>query len=143
GEHDAEGRGHRVEGRIGEGQRLGIRLPELDGEAVGSGSDAAALEQARNVVGRDDVAPAPCRGEREVAVAGSYVEHLLPRADIERLAQRLADDLQGGADHSVVAGRPGAMLACLERVEVDLGRLWGLGENRNCRNHFVLRWQSW
>src|SRR5581483_11380443 len=119
----------------------GIGGPELDGEAVGSGTGAAALEQARNVVGRDDVAPAPRRGQREVAVAGGYVEHLLPRADVERLAQRLADDLQGGADHSVIAGRPGTMLACLERVEVDLGRLRSLGENRNCRNHFVLRWQ--
>src|SRR4029453_17059251 len=40
-------------------------------------------------------------------------------AEVERLAQLLADDLQGGPDHRIIAGRPGALLAGLDRREVD------------------------
>ena len=75
---------------------------------LGGGALAAALQQGRHVVGGDHVAPAARRGERDVAVAGGDVEHLLPGAEVERLAQLLADDLQRGADHGVVAGRPRA-----------------------------------
>jgi hypothetical protein len=41
--------------------------------------------------------------------------------DIESFAQFLADDLKRGANHGVVAGRPGALLACLEGTEIDRG----------------------
>ena len=44
-----------------------------------------------------------------------------PGAQVEGFAQLLADDLQGGADDGIVAGRPGALLAGLDGVEVDAG----------------------
>ena len=89
-------------------------------EPLGGGALAGALEQRRHVVGGDHVAPAAGGGERDVAVAGGDVEHLLPGAEVEGFAQLLADDLQGGADDGVVAGRPGALLAGLDRLKVDL-----------------------
>ena len=120
GEHHAEGRNHDVEARRRERQRLGVGLAENDVEPLGLGALAAALEQRRHVVGRGHVAPAARRGERDIAVAGGDVEHVAARAKVERLAQLLADDLQGGADHGVVAGRPGGLLAGLEGGEVGL-----------------------
>ena len=118
-EHHAEGRDHHVEAAIRERQRFRVGLAELDVEPFGGGAFAGALEQRGHVVGRDHVAPAPRGRERDVAVAGGHVEHLLPGADVEGLAQLLADDLQGGADDGIVAGGPGALLARLERREID------------------------
>ena len=98
--------------RIGERQRLGVGLREVDRSAARPRrARAAALEQRRHVVGRGHLAPAARGGERRVAVAGGDVEHLAAGAQIERLAELLADDLQGRADDGVVAGRPGALLA--------------------------------
>ena len=107
----------------GERQRLRVGLAERDVEPLGVGALAGALEQRRHVVGGDHVAPAARRGERDVAVAGGDVEHLLPGAQVERLAQLFADDLQGGADDGIVAGRPGALLAGLERRRGRSGRV--------------------
>ena len=90
-------------------------------EALGLGALPAALEQRGDVVGRGDVAPAPRRGERGIAVAGGDVEHALAGAQVDRLAQALADDLQRRADDGVVAGGPGGLLARLERCEVGRG----------------------
>ena len=73
-------------------------------QPLGRGALAAAIEQRRHVVGRGHVAPAARGRERHVAVAGRDVEHLAAGAKIERLAQLLADDLQGRADDGVVAG---------------------------------------
>src|SRR3569623_39624 len=87
----------------------------------------AAFELARHVVGRGHLAPAARGGERGIAIAGGDVEHLLPGPEVERLAQLLADDLQRGADNGVVAGRPGAMLLCLQRGKIDLAGLLGFG----------------
>ena len=67
------------------------------------------------------VAPAARGRERDVAVAGRDIEHLLAGADVEGLAQSFADNLQRGADNGVVAGGPGRLLAGLERDEVDGG----------------------
>ena len=89
-------------------------------EPLGRGALAPAFEQRRHVVGRGHLAPAARRGERHVAVAGRDVEHLAAGAQIERLAQLLADDLQRGADDGVVAGRPGALLARLDGGEIGL-----------------------
>ena len=83
---------------------------ELDRQPFGRGALAAALEQRRHIVGRGHLAPAPRGGEGDIAVAGRDVEHLLAGAQVERLAQLFADDLQRGADDGVVAGRPGGLL---------------------------------
>ena len=88
---------------------LGLRAP------------APRFEQRGDVVGGRHVAPAPRRGERRVAVAGGDVEHARARAQVERLAQALADDLQRRADDGVVAGGPGGLLARLDRGEIDGG----------------------
>ncbi len=132
-EHHAEGRDDDVEARIRERQLLRIGLAEIDDEPLGIGALAGALEQRRHVVGRDHLAPAPRRGERHVAVAGRDVEHRLPGAKIERLAQLLADDLQGGADDGIVAGGPGALLARLDGAQIDLGGVDCRGSDRHHR----------
>ena len=120
-EHHPEGGDDDVEAGVGKRQRLRIGLAELDAEPVGVGALAGALEQGRHVVGRDHLAPAPRGGKRDVAVAGSDVEHLLARAQVEGFAQLLADDLQGRADDGIVAGRPCSLLARLDRREIGPG----------------------
>ena len=81
---------------------------------------AGAVEQGRNVVGRRHVAPTARRRQRGVAVAGSDVQHRLPGADVEGLAQVFADDLQGGADDGIVAGRPRPLLADFDGGQIGL-----------------------
>ena len=120
-EHDAEGRDDNVETRVGEGQRFGVGLAEFDVEPFGRGALAGALEQCRHVVGGDHVAPTACGRERDVAVAGGDVEHLLSRPEVEGFAQLFTDDLQRGADDGIVAGGPGALLAGFHRPEIDWG----------------------
>ena len=115
---------------IGERQRLGVGLLEFDRQPSASARARAALEQRRHVVGRGDVAPAARGGERGVAVAGGDVEHGLAGTQVERLAKRLADDLQRGADDGVVAGRPGGLLAGLQRGEIGRRGWRGRGRGR-------------
>ena len=110
-EHHAERRQHRVEGAVVEGQRLDVGLAEGDRQPLGGGAAAAVLEQGRHVVGRRHVAPAAGRRQRAVAVARGHVQHLRARPQVDRLAQRLADDLQRRADDPEVARRPGRLLA--------------------------------
>jgi hypothetical protein len=57
-------------------------------------------------------------GQRGVAVARSYVDHLLAGADIGRFGQRFADYLQGDADDGEIAAGPGGLLALLDGAEV-------------------------
>ena len=59
-----------------------------------------------------------------VAVTGGDIEHLFAGADVGRLAQRLADNLQRGSDHGVVAGGPGCLLLLL-----DGGEVWARGSS--------------
>ena len=120
-EHDAEGRQNDVEAGVREGQRFGVGLPERDRQAVGLGTLPAALEQRADIVGRHDVAESAGGGERRIAVAGGDVEDALVAAQVDGLAQRFADDLQRGADHRIVAGAPGDLLAALDHGEVDGG----------------------
>jgi hypothetical protein len=117
-EHHPE-RGHDdVETATGEWQRLGIGLKKADVEPICLGAFAGAIEQCRHVIGGDHVAPTARRGERGVAVAGRDVEHIVMRANIERLAKLLADDLKSGADDGIVTGGPRSMLAALYGGEV-------------------------
>jgi hypothetical protein len=125
-----EGREHGVEAGIGERQRFGVGFLELDQQAIRLGAQAAALQEARHIVGGDHLAPATCRGEGGIAVAGGDIEDFLPRANVEGFAKLLADDLQGGADHGIIAGGPGAVLTGLQRLEVDMVDLGVLGCGR-------------
>ena len=113
-EHHAERRNDGIETRVRERQRLRVGLAEGDVEPVRLRALAGPLQQRRHVVGRRHRAPAARGGERNVAVAGGDIEHRLPRPQVEGLAQRLADDLQRGADDRVVAGRPGGLLTQLD-----------------------------
>lgn len=81
----------------------------------------AALEQRPDIVGRHDLGEAAGGGERRIAVTGGDVEHTLVAAQVDRFAERLADDLQGGAHDGVIAGAPGDLLAALDGGEVDGG----------------------
>ncbi|MGX1105639.1 hypothetical protein AB7M47_004022 [Bradyrhizobium elkanii] len=125
GEHDTEGRQHDVEADVGKRQLLRVCFLERDGQTLRGRPLAAALEQRRDVVGRDHVGKAPCRGQRRIAVAGGDVEHHLIAAQVDRLAEHLADDLERGADDRVVARTPGGLLARLDGGEID-SRHFGL-----------------
>ena len=119
-EHDAEGRDNNIETGVGKAQRFRIGFLEFNRQAFRRGAEPAALEQARHIIGGHDVAPAACRGERDVAVSGGDVENLLTGAKVEGFAQLFADDLKRRADDGVVAGRPRGMLAKLQRSEIGL-----------------------
>ena len=118
-EHHAEGGERHVERAVLELEVLGVGLLELHREALGAGARPGPLEQRRDIVGGDDVAPAPRRRQRGVAVARGHVEHPLAGAQVERLAQRLADDLQRRADDGVVASRPGRLLLRLDEGKIS------------------------
>ena len=111
GEHRAEDRHRHVEARVLEGQVLGVGLDELDLEPLGRGTLAAALEQGRDVVGADRVAPgAPRRRDRPVAAAAGDVEHPLAGNEVERLGEVLAGAVDDAGDHREVALRPDLLL---------------------------------
>ena len=113
---------HGVEAAVVERQRLDVGFAEVDVAAARRRRvRGRASSSARHVVGGGHLAPAARGGERGVAVAGGHVEHALAGAQVERLAQRLADDLQRGADDGVVARRPGGLLAGLDGGEVGRG----------------------
>ena len=126
-EHHPEGRGDRVEGAVGEGQRLGVRHLEDGGQALGLGPGAAAVEQRVDVVGRDDVGAAPGERQGRVAVAGGDVERGRAGRKVERLGEGLADDLQRDADPGIVARGPGGLLALLDGGVVGGGERVGHG----------------
>ena len=123
-EHHAEGRDNDIEAAIRERQASASASWKLICRPFGGGALTCAIKERGHVVRRDHVAPTPRGGERGVAVAGGDVEHVLVRAEVERLAQRLADDLQRGADDGIVARRPGALLAGLDGPKVGF---WGCG----------------
>jgi hypothetical protein len=53
-------------------------------------------------------------------VAGRDVQYLGAGAQIQRLAELLADDLQGGADDGGVGRRPGGLLPDFQRGEIRI-----------------------
>ena len=123
-EHHAERRQHDVERGAGERQRLGVGLAHVERKPSAAARTRARSSSPAHVVGRGDGCAAAGRGQCGVAVAGGDVEHPLAGADVDGLAQRLAGDLQRGADDRVVTGRPRRLLLRLDRVEVD-----------DCRGH--------
>jgi hypothetical protein len=82
---------------------LGVALAPVDREALGRRPRAPALDERRDVVDRRHLREAARRGQRDVAIAAGDVEHPLVAAQIDRLAQRFADDLQRRPDDGVVA----------------------------------------
>ena len=109
----------RVIGPVGEGQVLGVGETEVDFQTLGPGALGAPLQKGGNIVGRGHAGAAAGGGQGGVAVAGGHVEHLLVPADVAGFGQLFADQLQGGADHGVVAAGPGGLLAGLQGVQVD------------------------
>jgi hypothetical protein len=112
---------HDIEAPI-QGKRLGIGFLERDGQALGVSTFAPTLKQRAHVVRRYDVGETAGGGERRIAVAGGDVEDTLVAAKIDGLAQHLADNLQRGADHRVVAAAPGGLLSALDRGEINRRR---------------------
>ena len=109
--------------RIRERKSFGVGFLEGDRQAIGFGALATTLKKRADVVRRHNVGKAAGRRERCIAVAGGDIEDALVAAEIDGLAERLADDLQRGADHGVVARVPGCLLALFDRGEIDAGGL--------------------
>jgi hypothetical protein len=111
---------------IGAGQETPnlLHLPHImpDEPCRETGSPPAYLNGITTLLVRPSVSRLACsmhktrRGER----GSSGADGTPVAAQIERLAQPFADDLQGGSDDGIVAGRPGAVLAELDRFVVDL-----------------------
>ena len=128
GEHDPEGRKHDVEALILERQSLGVGLPEGDWQAVGGGALLVPFEKGLDVIGGGHLGEMARRGQRGIAIAGSDIEHPLAGLQVDGLAEALADELQLGADHGVVAGGRDRLLAGLDGCIVWSG---------NCRRHRI------
>lgn len=122
-EHDAESRQHDIEAPRLEGKIFRISFKKSDGKAVGLGALAAALEKRPDIIGGDHLGETARRGECRIAVAGGDIENALAGVEIDRLAQRLADDLHRRADDGIVARTPGGMLSALDRREIDAREL--------------------
>ena len=120
-EHDAEGREHDVVRRVAERKVFRVGLAALDRHVLGGGACGGAFEERADVVRRRHFTATTSGGERHVAVAGGDVEDALTGRHVDRFAQGLADDLQGGADHGVVARCPRALLLRLDGFEIDGG----------------------
>ena len=117
-EHRSVDARHRVEGSVGERQVLGVCLDELDFEALGPGTLAAAVEELGNVVGAGCPA-AEARGrDRGVAAAGGHVEDAPAGPQVGGVDEALGhgDDRRG--DLGEVAARPGRLLAGLDGGQI-------------------------
>jgi len=66
------------------------------------------------VIGRYDVREAASSGERGVAVSSGDIKDALVAAQIDSLAESLADDLQRRADNGIVARGPRRLLTGLD-----------------------------
>jgi hypothetical protein len=117
-DHGAEHRADAVEAGVLERERLGVGLDPLDVVALGLCADAPAIDHARREVrGHHACALARAR-EREVAVAGRHVEHLLAGRDRAGVRERLGGGPQGLREGRVVAEPPDLAVALLDRVHV-------------------------
>jgi tetratricopeptide (TPR) repeat protein len=141
GEHRAEDRRDRVEGRVREGQRLGVALHELHGEALGGRALAAPLEQGRHVVDADRLAAVPGGRDGRVAAAGGDVEHAPAGPQVGRVAEVLGDEHDPRGHDREVAARPGRLLLLLDGAEVGGGGFQdGCHQvSPSCRSNRVVR----
>ena len=89
-------------------------------QAAWSAGDYAVVGTTLQIVGEMLCEAIDLRGgQRGVAVACGDVEHALVGLQVAGLGELLADELQRGADHGVVAGAPGSLLAGLHGGEVN------------------------
>jgi hypothetical protein len=119
GKHHAEGRQHRVVTLVGERQRFGIGDLKNHVQMLGPRPILSPFEQRRDIVGRGHLAATPRRRQGGVAVAGGDIQHLLIAAQVAGLGEVFADDLQGGADHRVIAAGPGDFLALFQTRQIN------------------------
>src|SRR5262249_46803052 len=122
----------------------GIGLLKLNVEPLSRCPLAPPFQQCRHIVGRDNLAPAPCRRQCSVTVAGRDVQNPLSGPDVESFAELLADDLKSGADDGVVPGGPSPLLSRFHGRKIDWGWLL-LGSNYTRGDvHFcLLRFPRW
>jgi hypothetical protein len=87
-EHDAKGRNDDIEAVIRERKSLRVGFLEGDGQALGFGTFATAVEKGADVVRRYDLGEAAWRGKRRIAVARGDIEDAMVAAEVDRLARR-------------------------------------------------------
>ncbi|MNU84235.1 hypothetical protein D3C71_739480 [compost metagenome] len=119
GEHYAESRKHGVETGIVKRQRFGIGHLKRHVEALSPRSVFAAFEQCGHIVGRRNQATPARSGQCGIAVAGGDVEHLLIAQQVAGFGQLLADNLQGRADHGIVATGPSGHLTVFQGSKIN------------------------
>jgi hypothetical protein len=93
GEHHPESRDYNIEARVRKGQGFRVCFLKRYRQALGLGPLAPASEQRADIGRRYDIGKASRRGERYIAIAGRNVEEALVAAQVDGLAERLADDL--------------------------------------------------
>ena len=126
-EHRPEHGEHGVERLVGERERLGVTLHELDLEPLCRGAFASSLEQGRDVVDSDDVRAETSCGDRRVAAPRRDVEDARAGAEVGHVGEALGDRDDQGGDLGVVAARPGGLLALPDGSEIRPG----IGDGRH------------
>jgi len=117
---------------IRERELLGVPFVPRDRQPLGLRPRAPAFEQRRDVIEPSDLGEPARRRQGGVAIAAGDVEHELAGVQVGRLAERLADDLKGGADDGVVAGAPGDPLPALAASRMEAagrGRFRGAAQD--------------
>ena len=97
-EHHAEGREDDVERGLREAELLDIRHLEANVEGIGPGARLPPLQKRGHVIRRGNLRKPAGGGEGGVAVSRRDIEDPLAGAQIDRLAQGLADDLKRCSD---------------------------------------------
>jgi len=110
-----------VERGVVEREGLGVGHLAGDGEPVGLRAEPPLLEERGHVVGGRDVGEVAGRGERGVAVPRRDVEDPVGGAEVDRLAEPLADDLELDSDPAKVPRGPRGLLPGLHGAEVGGG----------------------
>ena len=117
-EHRAEDRRDCVERLVGERQRFGVALDQLDRESLRGRTHATTLEQLRHVVDADDGTAESGRGDSGVAAAGGNVKHSPPGVQIRGVSELFRDRHDPRRNDGEVAARPRLLLALLDGLEV-------------------------
>jgi hypothetical protein len=117
GEHHADRGQHVVDRLVRDGQRLGVRLPEVDGESLRVRAPARGLEQGGHVVDAEDVGEAAGRGDGDVTGSGRDVQDAGAGARLDGVDERLRQGNRQPGDPAVVTAAPGGVLLGLELVE--------------------------
>ena len=102
-EHHAEHGQHAVEGRVAEGERLGVALDpvHVDVDRAGAGD----VEERRHEVEAGDVGGDPRRAQGDVAGAGGDIEHRVGGEEADRAEEVVGRDAVDVLGHVGVAAR--------------------------------------